>query len=91
MQACIALLHARQRHLLIKRTSYRAPALSWCELHSGDSHALMQESASASSVAKRSVIVYAVKFMVVDKPHGIDNSLHAAMPGFLSHLSDPDW
>ena len=52
---------------------------------------MWQESAASESPAKRTVIVYAVKFMAVDKPHPIDALLHAAMPGFLSHLSDTDW
>lgn len=52
---------------------------------------MVQECTATDSVARRAVIVYAVKFMVVDKPHPIDAKLHAAMPGFLSHLSDSDW
>lgn len=43
------------------------------------------------SVDKRAVIVYSVKFMVVDKPHEIDSRLHAVIPEFLSSLSDSDW
>ncbi|KAK9803499.1 hypothetical protein WJX73_009717 [Symbiochloris irregularis] len=52
---------------------------------------ILQENAASQSAARRAVIVFAVKFMVVDKPHPIDGLLHEAMAGFLSRLTDADW
>ena len=46
---------------------------------------------AAAELRTRAASILAAKFMLTDKPHPVDALLAAALPAFLSHLSDSEW